>query len=566
MSYVIEVEFPNGTLLTHSQLATIVNNSAYSMENSKTVPLSLYILRNDVYINFTLPTAGYYTLTLSSYLNTPSTHYSLVYSSSIEGYSSAVDDGLHLYISGPTTVLVNKSSTFYLQFEYSNGSLLSSSASNSLLKNITAEIGNTLLSVSKLSAGDFIVKYTAASPGSYLLTVSGYFNHNGLNLTTSSFYSFYASSEVNELIVVPKDTPASALANISVPYVIEVEFPNGTLLDHAQLETFVNNSAYSMENTKVIPLSLSVSGNELYINFTLPAKGYYTLTLTSFINTLTGHYSLVYSSVIQGTNRISVGIALSMPSVTEQQKTSFIYGVTIMYTNGSRLSYADTSILFGSIILYIESGTSKTPYAPTRFTAGEIYFNITAPADGQYTLLAYVPSTHISTGNVTASSVASLKTQTFALDSNGFVDSINSFIQAIEQNFFITILVTVLLYAIYEILKYISKKIRGDKQTATTINDTILAGALNHLERDFSDKQAILKSYSQLTDSEQLKFLAASDEVLRLEPATIGKRQTDMRSVRNYILKVQHNPDGKGIFSYLKTKIEGNTASSGGSK
>jgi len=67
-----------------------------------------------------------------------------------------------------------------------------------------------------------------------------------------------------------------------------------------------------------------------------------------------------------------------------------------------------------------------------------------------------------------------------------------------------------------------------------------------------------------LTDSEQLKFLAASNEVLRLEPATIGKRKTDMREVRDYILKVQHNPDGKGIFSYLKTKVD--TASSGGKK
>jgi len=315
-----------------------------------------------------------------------------------------------------------------------------------------------------------------------------------------------------------------------------------------------------------VPLSLYVSGNKLYINFTLPTAGYYTLTLTSYLNTPNAHYPLVYSSSMEGYNRVSIGIQLTMPSVTEEQKTTFVYGVNIMYTNGSQLSYADTSILFGSMILYIENGTSKAPYAPTRFTAGEIYFNITAPADGQYTLLAYVPSTHISTGNVTASSVASLKTQTFALNSNGFVDSINSFIQAIEQNFLVTILVTGGLYALYEILKYISKKIRGDKQTAATINDTILAGAINHLERDFSDKQAILKSYSQLTHSEQLKFLAASDEVLRLEPATIGKRQTDMRVVRNYILKVQHNPDGKGIFSYLKTKIEGNTASSGGSK
>jgi hypothetical protein len=406
-----ELFYANGTTVTGQQLNEFLANSTLSTSNStSTIVLTPYVSGNVIYANLTIPNAGSYTVRFTGGFSYGGALLGAHASYPLTVLSTAVNGGLHLYISGPTSVPVNSTATFYLQFQYSNGSLLSASSSTSLIKNITAEIGSSPLTVTELSAGDFSIKYMPVSAGSYLLTVSGYYEHNGVNLTTSSFYPFYTASATNELIPVPVDTPTSTLTNISVPFVIEVEFPNGTLLNHTQLETIVNNSAYSMENSKTVPLSLYVSGNDLYINFTLPTAGYYTLTLTSYLNTPSTHYSLVYSATITGSQitPASRGLeeTISIPGtiMVDNATTGIvIFALTNSATpNGATPTESQTKELLANTTLeLLYNGKYVQVILPLYAQPGEAVFQINESKVGTgYTVLAYTQSTTISGQNV----------------------------------------------------------------------------------------------------------------------------------------------------------------------
>ncbi|EQD65274.1 hypothetical protein B1A_08556, partial [mine drainage metagenome] len=125
---------------------------------------------------------------------------------------------------------------------------------------------------------------------------------NGFNLSASGFYPVEVESKTMGLTVIPVDTPTSTSIGIQATYLFKLAYPNGTLLSVAQLSSIVANSSLTLENSAVVPSTIQLYRSTIYINFTLPDTGYYTLTWTSEISKLGTTYTLIYSNSIQGTS------------------------------------------------------------------------------------------------------------------------------------------------------------------------------------------------------------------------------------------------------------------------
>jgi hypothetical protein len=551
-----QIYFANGTALTGSALQQFVSNSTITVSNgtSPTV-LTPEISNGIIYANFTASVAGSFTVRIVGGFNDSGTVVGGKYSYPLVIFSTLSDSGLHLAISGPSTISTNQTYVYYLQFHYSNGSLLSSQYSQQLLKNLTVKIGNKSLAISTIAPGEFTVSLNEPLVGSYTINASGYAVHNGYNLSTSGFYPVFAQSQFNRLIVVPYDAPISALVNSSISDRFALDYSNGSRLTPAELATIVNASSVSLENSVVLHASIS-AGSFIYINFTLPDAGFYTLTWTSSI-TVGQTYSLLYSNSIQAQGRIAQGISLQLPKATAQQHTLFSYRVSVLYANGTTLDKRDTAIIFGVIYLDIYNGSTLIKqYAPDNYTAGQITFSLKSPPIGDYAIQVIVPSANISTGTVSAAQTSSLTSTRYALNSNSFVDGITSFFQAVGQNFVITMLVTFGLIALGYFFRAIYRLWRGDRKTAESINNTILSHAIEKMTLKYSNIKDVLPVYASLDYAEQVQFLEADRSVLRDLNTVVGKKNVSMEKIRDYVVKIKQHPESDGIFNIFRKQHE----------
>nr|ACD75431.1 AMDV4_2 [uncultured virus] len=547
--------FSNHTIVGSNYLKAFLANATISISNSTYYSLLFGSVINGVIsINLTAPPPSSYTISITGGFDYGGTTMGGSYSYPLVVQSSSSDAGLHLYISGATTIQLNNSYTYYLQFEYSNGSALSSTASTSLLKNITVTPTET---ISTISPGDYTITVKPTSTGTLTILVSGYFKQNGYNLSASSFYPVEVTSQTSNLIVIPIDTPTSTLINSQTTYLFKIAFVNGTLLSTSQLSSIIANSSLTLENSAVVPSTIQLYKSTIYINFTLPDTGYYTLTWTSEMTKLGTTYTLIYSNSIQAFGKISIGMYIIMSSITAQQNTLLKYSVFLYYSNHTKMNLTDTEKIFGNIVLYIYDGNKEiSAIAPSSYATGLITFIFKTPSDGSYSMIAYVSSTVLPTGTVAASDSASLITQTNALNSNPAVNMMDSIFIAIAQNFLETVLATAGIFIGAYLLNALRKKLLGDKKTAADIENGLLTQAINKMQTPVANKEGLIKNFASLDYAQQNAFLIANNEVLRNKSfmVKIGNRNIRMDKARRYVNKVNQHPDAIKIMDYIKRK------------
>jgi hypothetical protein len=405
-----QVDYANGTQISGAALSSFLANSTITLNNgSASLLLTPYVLNNILYANLTGPYPGSYTVKVVGGFNDAGTPVGGHYSYPLTSITAAHDSGLHLYISGPTTVQVNTTNTYYLQFQYGNGSLLSSTASSSLLANLTATIGSDHLTPSTIGNGEYSVTYEPTAAGEFTVLVTGYFIHSGVNLTTSAFYPVSIISQTSVMIVMPVDTPSSVLVNSTVSYVFNVEFPNGTLLNDSQLSTIVSHSTLTLENSAVITPTIQVYDAKIYINFTLPDSGYYTLTWQSSI-THGQKYTLIYSQMVHAFAVIqsSYGLqeAITIPGTIQASNATT---GTIIFTllnsstpNTMTPNAAQTGYLIANTTLeLLYHGKYVAIILPYYEQPGEASFTVNESVTGTgYSILSITHPTDISGRNV----------------------------------------------------------------------------------------------------------------------------------------------------------------------
>ncbi|MHB8553896.1 MAG: hypothetical protein ACYDAO_09985, partial [Thermoplasmataceae archaeon] len=401
-----QVFYSNHTIVGSNYLKAYLGNATISISNSTYTSLLFGSVVNGIIsINLTAPPPSSYTIRIIGGFGFGGTTMGGSYSYPLVVQSSASDAGLHLYISGATTLQVNNSYTYYLQFEYSNGSALSSTASSSLLKNITITPAET---ISTISPGDYTITVKPISTGTLTILVSGYFMQSGYNLTASGFYPVEVVSQTTSLTVIPIDTPTSTSIGIQATYLFKLAFPNGTLLSSSQIDALINASTYTLENSQDIIPTITHSGEYIYINFTLPDTGYYTLTWTSEISKLGTTYTLIYSNSIQAIPSES-GMILKNGSPTKiEQNTTVTFPFYVYYTTGIPMNLTDTrSIASNTTIYAYEDGNFIQLFHAYAVSAGEIAFKVKLPL-GIYALKIQTTDTSIRNQMVYQSQTQSL--------------------------------------------------------------------------------------------------------------------------------------------------------------
>jgi hypothetical protein len=402
-----EAFYSNSTQVTGAQLKWLLSNTTITVGNASSSLLLTPTISGDmIYANYTPEHTGSFTVKIIGGFNMAGATLGGHYSYPITVASTSEDSGLHLYISGATSTTLDNNYTYYLQFEYSNGTSLSGTASDQLFANLSVEFNGYELTPSQLSDGDYEVNVDANVTGSNLLTASGYFMHDGYNLSTSSFYVIATSSTSSNIVVVPVDVPSSVLVNASVSDKFFLEYSNGTLAPDSLMESLANSSSLTLENTEVLHPTIAYYNGYIYINYTLPDTGYYTLTWTS----QHGIYSLLYSTSVQGITNVQdtgMHMAISGPSAVYEDESYYYYFV-LTYDNGSLLSKANTLSAYSNMTVSLYDGSTLiSSYTPNVQSNGVIYSEISV--SGVYSSLSLKVSTHLNDGyNLSAANIFSL--------------------------------------------------------------------------------------------------------------------------------------------------------------
>jgi hypothetical protein len=405
------IYYANGTALSTSALDAYLANSSISIINStQSLALTPEVSGGVIYASFTPPSAGSYTIKIIGGFSSNGNVVAGKYSYPIVVLTTSKDLGLHLDISGPTTISANTTNTYYLEFTYTNGSSLSSASSGSLTNNLTATFQSTNLAVSTISNGMYTVDLSASATENALLLVSGYFKQSGYNLSTSNFYSVNIISTSQQLLVIPKDVPTTVTVGSNTSDKFQLLYPNGTALTNAALASIVASSTITLENTKVVQASVQDAGNYIYINYTIPTNGYYTLTWTSIIGN-SPRFTLLYSQSVEGATAPVVDrgmhITISGPS-TVYSGESYYYYFVLSYTNGTYFNSANTQEAYENMSIQLfNGGTLLTSYTPNIQSNGVVFAQISV--SGVYSGLSLQVSSHLMSAiNLSAKSLLSI--------------------------------------------------------------------------------------------------------------------------------------------------------------
>ena len=379
-----------------------------------------------------------------------------------------------------------------------------------------------------------------------------------------------SSKSVNSINVIPVDTPSTYISGQKGTYIFSLAYPDGVILDTSEIEKLLPDLNVTLQNSVPVQTTLATYNNELVVNFTFTGYGFYTLTIYGQYVSGLITYSISHSQQITVTpiTKTSVGMSLTFGINSLNTNQSYVIPLYLYYGNGTRMDLSDTELAFAYSTLYILDGNTVIhTYAPSNFSAGVIDFAIAPLKTGQYTFFANVAKFSISGVKVHASLSKVINVSpAVASPLTAFENFWNELGSSLSQNLLVTFLVTLTILAGAYFIKIFWTHIRGDKKTATQINDTILADAIKHLEQPYSQMSDTLKAFTGLEYSEQSKFLTASKEVLRLEKVTIGGKQTDLEKVRDYIMKVKRHPDGASIFSRIASKAKKDLEARGGKK
>ena len=171
IQYRLDLQFPNGTSLNDSNTRGIVQNGtfAFYLNANGTLATQATLLAgssSDVMAQLTISKPGSYNGIFLSFISSSGSIFSMRYSATLQILSlSNFSYGIKVALSGPLTVQVNHTASFFVLLTYSNGSALNYSDTLSAQHNITVTVYHdglfiATLPVSLVSAGKLTFTYT----------------------------------------------------------------------------------------------------------------------------------------------------------------------------------------------------------------------------------------------------------------------------------------------------------------------------------------------------------------------------------------------------------------------
>ena len=144
-SFEYTISFANGTLLTHLQVYSIIENSTFTIylsNDGTSVQGSLAVINKTLYANFTSPTSGAYNFVIQGF----AMFYGQIYGASQHGEFSIIQNvsvGLAMAISGPAKIQTGTNNTYLISLQYvgaNQGAVLNLSDTSNVAKVLKIEI------------------------------------------------------------------------------------------------------------------------------------------------------------------------------------------------------------------------------------------------------------------------------------------------------------------------------------------------------------------------------------------------------------------------------------------
>ena len=414
-NFLFSLETASGAQFTSSQISSLISNTTVRIGNSS-VPVTLINDYPYLEASFRSPSlSGSYTLFIQGYLFSGSSVISGEYSLQFSAETSPVtSSGMHLYIDGSGAQYEMQSYTYDFILTYDNGSSLSRNATLSALSNMTAYVSGPHGIVQHLSpyyedpgvlAAAFDVNQTG---NNFSIFASTHLDDPTL-IDASYSLPFSVLIPANSIITVPEDTPSQVLANTTTSYVLAMEYPNGTRITGTALSTVAASLSASLRNSASYSVSIQSSASYVYVNFTIPLAGSYTLTLTGSPAISGIVYQLVYSSqiTVSPPQSVSHGISvqITVPG-TIQVRNVTDATISFLVSSGSSVFVPDqgqTISIMANTSVYIMDGSSQYSRVSSVYQSpGTLYVILNISSPGSYYILVDVHNTTVSSANVSA--------------------------------------------------------------------------------------------------------------------------------------------------------------------
>ena len=344
----LEFQTASGSLLTANQINALVANSTISIRNSESLTYTTAVSGHILYVNFSSASAGYYTFSLASYFAENGNTYSVVFSASIAiSVPPIADNGMSLFITGSSSIQSDTRNAYFITLFYRNGTSFdgadTASANTNLSLQLFAQSGIFIADLThSVYSNGIIEAYVNVSAGSYFILASTHLD-DPTYVSASNVLDFTSVSgaSLQKITIIGVDTPSTFISGQSGTYIYRFMYPNGTVLDNAELRGILPYLNVTLLNSESIQPTLAVVGNELDVNFTFTGYGYYTLTIYGQYTSGLITYAIYLSQQIS-VNQLArnISISLSGPSKIEfNVSTVFVLSVL---QNGSALNKSDT--------------------------------------------------------------------------------------------------------------------------------------------------------------------------------------------------------------------------------
>ena len=577
--YSFKVFFANGTQLSTSQLQQ--SNIVTQVTNSSghfTLQYSTQISGGIVYINFTAPQSGDYTLAVAVLFSSGTggrMSYNLVVST-IQVSSL----GIALLGSGPSgSLVVNATYNFTIAVSYSNGSPMNLSDTRAVYNNMTFTIYNGLDPAQQ-------VRQIAYFPG--VITFNATFNQTGVFSIYAVSHAYLNGSDTGSTIIPVSVAPESnieimsvALTGPQVPevntvnqYGIFLQYVNGSNVGNATLESLFRNASISVTSTSgQASLAPNKYGNStIYFDFTPTAAITYSFywIFTSKTVTVSGARSV---TAFQNRQE-NILASLSSPNAVQVNTNSTFY-LNVAYTTGGALNESDTLKVLNATTVKVINGTTTFTAHAFFITAGQIgiSFNATKAGSGfRMTLNATGFDIQGSPVNLSIMS-GQFSVVTYNISNpnkNVFSDWFNGLLTSIFKNVAIDLLAVFVGAVAYAIYYFVRKRLTGDKNDRTLAANPILSSAIEYMgASNYRSMDQLMAHYNAMNQVQQNVWNDADDNVLK-DPrwsvvAFFGKgkqmKKVTQLDLRNAIMKYRadhkQNGEKESMLKRFETDLEG---------
>ena len=401
ISYQLEFYTNSGTYLNATEIGWLLSNASISIRNSLSLSYTTAVKGNILYVNFSSTEAGYFTFSLASALLAKDIQYSITYSNPITiSEPSITSNGMHLYVSGPSTVKPLSSANYFVTLYYENGTSFNATNTKWALTNLTVALytstGTLVGDQTATSISNGIIQFTVnVSAGNYYVIATTHLD-DPLYVSASNVIDINAPTSIAQMSVIAVDAPSNALTNQSISYIFQFYLSDGKYLNSTQISALLANSTIGIRNSLSLTHTTYINGNTLYVNFSSTEAGYFTFSFSSSMLLANVLYTTAYSSpiAINEPALISNGMHLYITGSSGiSAGNSTNYFITLDYINGTSFNTHSTSEALANltISLYTSSGTLVRTITATSTSAGIIQFAVNVTS-GMYYIIA---TTHL---------------------------------------------------------------------------------------------------------------------------------------------------------------------------